>query len=195
MQISKIDRRITRSKTFLRNALRELMAKKRFKYITVKEISDLSTVNRATFYKHYMDKQALLEEVFQEDFNGLLNERTKEMKAIDGKFLRQTIHAVADFLLPIAQRKLNVHSAHIPLEQKTVQQTISDRLLQGMGAGKKKNEDLLKTRVKAAMAGWAIYAAVNQWVELYLQKKLGKHDSTIENFSEKIIEPITGLIK
>jgi hypothetical protein len=124
-----------------------------------------------------------------------LNERTKEAKALDKAFLRQTIHAVADFLLPISRRRLDEHSSFIPLEQKTVQQTIVDRLLQVMGAKHKNNGELLKIRVKAAMAGWAIYAAVNQWVELHLAKKLSLKDATIESFSEKIIDPITGLIR
>jgi AcrR family transcriptional regulator len=191
----KIDRRITRSKALLRNALRELMAQKRFKDITVGQISDLSTINRATFYKHYVDKHSLLEEVFQEDFEKLLETRTRETKALDRKFLRQTIHAVADFLLPIGLRRLDEHNTFIPLEQKTVQQTIVDKLLTTMGAKTKTNGELLKVRVKAAMAGWAIYAAVNQWVQLHLENKLNKKDSTIESFADKIVDPITGLIK
>ncbi len=89
------DRRIIRTKTLLKNALRELMTRKRFKDITIQELSKLSTVNRATFYKHYIDKHALLEDLFQEDLHSLLEERTREMKEINKKFLRQIIIAVS----------------------------------------------------------------------------------------------------
>jgi AcrR family transcriptional regulator len=195
MPNTKIDRRIIRSKLLLRNALRQLMSQKKFRYITVQEISDISTINRATFYKHYFDKHALLSDVFQEDFQRLLEERTKETKTVDKEFLRHIIIAVSDFLMPIRKRHMQDHPSIVPLEQKTVQQMIANRLFSAMEASKKKNGDQLKAKVKAAMAGWAIYAAVNQWIELSLEKKLKQKDSTIESFSENILDPITGLIK
>ena len=195
MKEPKTDRRIIRSKTLLKNALRELMSRKKFKYITVKEISDLSTINRATFYKHYIDQHVLLADVFREDFHHLLEERTKEMNKIDRKLLRQIILVVSEFLSPSMQRYLSDHPSIIPLEQKMIQQAITIRLLHGMGAEYKTNGDLLRAKVKAAMAGWSIYAAVNQWLELLIEKKLDREDTSIEKFAENIIDPVLRLIK
>ena len=191
----KIDRRIIRSKMLLKNALRQLMSRKAFNSITIQEISKLSTINRATFYKHYPDKHSLLEGVFQEDLHSLLEERTRELKELDKKFLRQIIIAVSEFLLRMSHSRPVAHKIFVPPVQRTVQQMIVDRLLYAMGADEYKKDDALKVRIKAAMAGSAIYAAVSQWVELSLQKKLTQKDSTIEKLIERIIDPIAGLIR
>jgi AcrR family transcriptional regulator len=195
MKVDKIDRRVVRTKALLKSALRELMAHKAIDSITIQEISRVSTVNRATFYKHYVDKRALLEGVFQEDLHTLLEERTREMKELDRKFIRQIILAVSEFLLRMSHSRPKEHHVFVSPVQRTVQQMIVDRLLLAIGAGKAKQEGMLKIRVKAAMAGSAIYAAVSQWVELSLQKKLERKEATIENLVDKILDPIAGLIR
>jgi AcrR family transcriptional regulator len=45
----------------LRDALQELLDKKPFEEISVSEICELSTVRRATFYRHFKDKNAFFE--------------------------------------------------------------------------------------------------------------------------------------
>ena len=48
----KVDRRVRKTKSQLREALTTLMLKKSFGEITVREISELADVNRGTFYTH-----------------------------------------------------------------------------------------------------------------------------------------------
>jgi AcrR family transcriptional regulator len=50
----------------LRNALIELIQEKGYNDITVKDITDRATLNRATFYLHYRDKDDLLAKGFDE---------------------------------------------------------------------------------------------------------------------------------
>jgi len=60
----KIDRRVTRTRQGLREALLQLMDEKEFSAITVEEITDRANLGRTTFYLHYRDKEdLLLEEV------------------------------------------------------------------------------------------------------------------------------------
>lgn len=54
------DRRVTRTRRLLRDALRELMKEQRYDSITVQNILDRADVGRATFYAHYRDKEELL---------------------------------------------------------------------------------------------------------------------------------------
>lgn len=53
------DRRVRRTRRMLHQALRELMAEKRYDSITVQDILDQADVGRTTFYAHYQDKEDL----------------------------------------------------------------------------------------------------------------------------------------
>ena len=55
------DPRILRSRRMLMESLERLLKKKEFDDISVQEIADEATLNRATFYLHYADKNALLQ--------------------------------------------------------------------------------------------------------------------------------------
>ncbi|MBD0421729.1 TetR/AcrR family transcriptional regulator [Streptomyces sp. TRM S81-3] len=50
----------------IRRALIELVEEKGFAEVTVGEIAARAPVNRATFYRYYRDKYALVEEIFQD---------------------------------------------------------------------------------------------------------------------------------
>jgi len=56
-----LDPRIRRTRQLLHEALAKLLEKKEFEKISVQDIAEASTVNRATFYDHYADKFALLQ--------------------------------------------------------------------------------------------------------------------------------------
>jgi AcrR family transcriptional regulator len=62
----KEDRRVTYTKTALRNALVTLMQNQHISEITVKSICALADVNRSTFYLHYHDQYDLLHQTEQE---------------------------------------------------------------------------------------------------------------------------------
>ena len=62
---SNIDPRVLRTRKLLRNALLDLIPEKGYSAITIQDITDRATLNRATFYLHYRDKLELLEDAFQ----------------------------------------------------------------------------------------------------------------------------------
>jgi AcrR family transcriptional regulator len=55
------DLRVRRTKKMLREALIELVLEKGIEGITVNEITERAMINRSTFYRHYEDKNDLLE--------------------------------------------------------------------------------------------------------------------------------------
>ena len=63
---SKSDPRVIRSRQLLRAALISLIPEKGFGAISVQDIADRATLNRATFYLHYQDKTELLMDAFEE---------------------------------------------------------------------------------------------------------------------------------
>jgi AcrR family transcriptional regulator len=57
------DRRVRKTKMQLRLALCTLLSQKSIEEITVRELADLSDINRSTFYKHYRDIFDLLDQM------------------------------------------------------------------------------------------------------------------------------------
>ena len=57
---ARTDPRVLRTRALLRNALMELIPEKGYEAVTVKDIAERATLNRATFYLHYRDKDDLL---------------------------------------------------------------------------------------------------------------------------------------
>lgn len=60
------DRRVLKTKAQLRTALTGLLEKKPLQEITVKELCEACNINRGTFYLHYPDVRALLDEIVNE---------------------------------------------------------------------------------------------------------------------------------
>lgn len=66
MKEEKVDRRIIRTKSIMREALMDLMDEIPFGEITAKDITDRAELNRATFYLHYNNVFELLDELENE---------------------------------------------------------------------------------------------------------------------------------
>ena len=59
----KVDRRVRKTKSQLREGLARLMLQKSIKEITVKELVDEVDINRSTFYLHYTDIYQMLQQI------------------------------------------------------------------------------------------------------------------------------------
>lgn len=70
----RVDPRVTRTQKLIRDALMSLLAEKSFESISVQDIAERATVNRATFYAHYSDKFALLEVITRDEVGAKLAE-------------------------------------------------------------------------------------------------------------------------
>ena len=76
----KSDRRTRRTRRRLSGALVELIQEKRFNDITVQNVIERADVGRATFYKHFRDKEDLFDQQWQ-GLNRHLAERINWQKA------------------------------------------------------------------------------------------------------------------
>lgn len=74
------------------NALLELMDEKEYRSITVLEIAERSTLNRATFYLHYYDKDHLLEQILDEALNDL--KISVEVKEVEYEYKSDNPHPI-----------------------------------------------------------------------------------------------------
>lgn len=80
-----------RSRRFIRQAFLELLREKSFEKITVTDIVNRADINRSTFYAHYADVRALMEEI-QNEF---IERSIAVVKEMD---FRDLLHAPVPFL-------------------------------------------------------------------------------------------------
>jgi AcrR family transcriptional regulator len=66
------DPRVRRTRQLILVAFKELLQKQSFRDITVGDIADQATINRGTFYDHFTDKFALLDQFMREEMRAYL---------------------------------------------------------------------------------------------------------------------------
>ena len=156
-----LDPRIRRTRLLMQQALAKLLEKKEFDEISVQDIADAATINRATFYDHYADKFSLLECMVGSRFHELLAERDLQFDATCQAALKAMVLALCDYLTrmqgPDCKRELAPHmeTAIIAVVRRT--------LLEGLQ--RHPGEDAIAPEMVAATASWAIYGAVKEWVK------------------------------
>src|SRR6201990_1861896 len=113
------DPRVLRSRQMLMESLLRLLARKEFDDISIQEIADEATLNRATFYLHYPDKNALLQAVTGARFRDLIARRGLSFTDCDGA-LRAIALGVCDYLsettgCPAQLAKMPLENSIIPV--------------------------------------------------------------------------------
>jgi AcrR family transcriptional regulator len=163
------DPRIRRTRQLLQNALRNHLQTKSLDEISVQDITDAATVNRATFYDHYTDKFALFEAMVAGGFHALLNERNVRFDGTCPSAILAIILAVCDYLTQThagGEEACKKHSAFQPLMDAAITAAIRRVLMQGMGKYDRiVGAPALSPELIANAVSWAIYGAVKQWLD------------------------------
>jgi AcrR family transcriptional regulator len=153
------DPRILRSRQMLMEALARLLGRKEFDDISVQEIADEATLNRATFYLHYTDKNALLQAMTATRFRALIARRGLSFSNCDGA-LRAIALGVCDYLAettgcPCQLTKMPLEGSIIPV-------------VEGMfleGAAHHAVQPGVDPSLLGTTAAWAIFGAARRWLE------------------------------
>ncbi len=153
------DPRILRSRQMLMEALVRLLARKEFDDISIQEIADEATLNRATFYLHYPDKNALLQAMTAARFRGLVARRGLTFSDCD-RALRAIALGVCDYLAettgcPGRLAKMPLEGSIIPVVEDMFRQGAAEHAM-APGA----DPDLTATT-----AAWAIFGAARMWYQ------------------------------
>jgi len=154
-----LDPRIRRTRQLLQQALEKLLETKEFEKVSVQDIADLATVNRATFYDHYTDKSALLVAMVGCRFHALLAERQVQFDGTCAAALKALVLAVAEYLTrlqgPEGKRELEPHMESAMIA------AVRHILMEGLTRHPPKDGSAVN--LVAAAASWAIYGSVNEW--------------------------------
>lgn len=157
------DPRIRRTRQLLQDALGELMRKKSFDEISVQDIAEAATVNRATFYDHYTDKFALLEALVAGGFHRLLEERKVRYDGTCPSAASAIILATCDYLTQSRDNEAECkrQSAFEPLVDAAVIAAIRRVLAGGIEA---KGKAAGPAEIAASTVAWAICGAAKEWL-------------------------------
>jgi AcrR family transcriptional regulator len=158
----KLDPRIRRTRGLLQDALKRLLEEKEFDKITIQDITEAATLNRATFYAHYPDKFALLEELIRVSFLQLLDCRKVRFDGSCATAFHPTILAVCDYLAELQKSRSSKQHQFEAFVEGTVIDQIRVILMDGFN--KHPVERNIPPEMIAAAASWAIYGAAKQWV-------------------------------
>ena len=153
------DPRILRSRRMLMEALFRLLTQKEFDDISIQEIADEATLNRATFYLHYQDKNALLQAMTATRFRELIARRGVSFSNCD-EALRAIALGVCDYLAESTGCPSQL--AKMPLEGSIIP------VVEGMfreGARKHEMPPGADSELLATTAAWAIFGAARRWFQ------------------------------
>ncbi len=153
------DPRILRSRRMLMESLVRLLKKKEFEDISIQEVADEATLNRATFYLHYPDKNALLQAMTGVRFRHLIERRAITFTDCRGA-LRAIALGVCDYLAETTGCPTQL--ARMPLEGSiilVVEDMFKEGLaLHGIAPG-------VDAALLATTAAWAVFGAARRWFQ------------------------------
>ena len=149
----KLDPRVKRTRSLILRAFEEMLGEKNFEAISVQDVTDRAQINRATFYKHFVDKYALLDYAISQMFRQEIEKRTLNACHYTPENLKNLILAVCEFLS-------NTHSACAQPHQQfesLVEGNIKQILFELLSYWLKQTNDKISTDIPATVATWAIY--------------------------------------
>ncbi|PGL71026.1 TetR/AcrR family transcriptional regulator [Bacillus sp. AFS055030] len=177
MNTQSMDPRAVRTRQLIIDAFNQLISTKNFDQISVKDITAVATINRATFYTHFVDKYVLLDVV--------LTERIKDI--MKGQFnCNQELNeeTVVQMFKSIVQIHENMHT-HCRRGYNTFTQMIEEKVKEQLTLIV---THILQTenRLEAAMFAWALYSSFVEW------EKTGQEPA--EQFAKKATTSLLRII-
>jgi len=175
------DPRILRSRRMLMESLERLLKKKEFEDISVQEIADDATLNRATFYLHYPDKNALLQAMTESRFRALIGRRAITFTDCHGA-LRAIALGVCDYLAestgcPSQMARVPLESSIIPVVEGMFKEGVA---LHGTAPG-------VDAELLATTAAWAVFGAARRWFQTPDRIPAEEMAATIETLVSPIL--------
>jgi AcrR family transcriptional regulator len=153
------DPRILRTRRMLMDAFFRLLNHKQFEDISIQEIADEATLNRATFYLHYPDKNALLQAMTDSRFRDLIARRGLSFADCDGAF-RAIALGVCDYLAESTSCPTQL--GKMPLERSIIP-AVEGMFLEG--AAHHEMAPGVDAALLATMAAWAVFGAARRWYQ------------------------------
>ncbi len=160
MNTQKDDPRVIRTRKLLIESFLSLISKKDFNDITVRDITETATVNRATFYAHFADKYELLDFLMTDIFMQTLQLRLHILDEFNEETITKIFLAMCDFHKELSsQCKIGYESLSSILE-KNIKEELQKIIYNIISIENPKSDQLT---IIATMLSWSIYGAAYTW--------------------------------
>ncbi|MEC0209004.1 TetR/AcrR family transcriptional regulator [Paenibacillus ehimensis] len=164
MKKNEADPRVIRTRWLLQDAFASLIQEKNFESITVRDITERATVNRATFYAHFADKFEILESKLTESFMTIINRRISGHEILNEETIRSIFLAVCDFhenLSTMCKRSYKPLGPVFEIQIKEKIQTVLLSFIDKDRALSSPDAQLINTA--SIMLSWGMYGAAYAW--------------------------------
>ncbi|MDQ0875932.1 AcrR family transcriptional regulator [Paenibacillus sp. V4I3] len=192
MEELKVDPRTIRTRKLLMDAFMKIAQKKEFKNITINDITEEATVNRATFYSHFQDKYDLMDASITED---ILESIVKHLNHYD-RLNEETIVSIFFTLTKFHQKKRTEYSSQCRRSMESFYSIIEQKIKKELGElfyslflKQQLNLDLEALKIGTTVLSWGIYGASVEWennsslsAEQYIKNALPFIVTEINNF-------------
>jgi AcrR family transcriptional regulator len=172
----KLDPRVKRTRSLILQAFSELLAEKGFESISVQDVTDKAEINRATFYKHFVDKYALLDYTITQFFRKEIEKRMLDACHYTPENLRSLILAVCEFLSRLHSECAQPHQQFESLVEGTIKKQIFELLSHWLEQSKSR----IPREIPATVATWAIYGLASFYSH-------NKKRPALENFVDEAL--------
>lgn len=162
--VNQQDPRVLRTQQLIREAFKELLQSKGFGSLTINDIAQRATINRATFYAHYQDKYALLEEITEQTFLEMIPKQVTNAPEFTDEICDQLILLTHRYIITFYQIcRMDRQSIATLIDEKVkkmLQQIIESIFLKG---DNHHMADRRYTKIISTMTSSTIYGAAYDW--------------------------------
>ena len=181
----RVDPRVKRTRELIVRAFNELVAETGHTGLTVQEIAERATINRATFYAHFNDQYELFDHVISEAFREELRRRLPDSSGFSEENLKALILAACDYLAGLNTACSRTDQQFKPLIEARVQSELYELLLGWIKASPPTDSRSANAEIMASVVSWAIFGAGLQWSR-------GGEVHSAEEFADQSISVIVG---
>jgi len=166
--MNEADPRVIRTRKLLQDAFMALLAEKSFHSISVQDIAERATLNRATFYAHFEDKYALMDYMIGDLFRETLRRRLPDGAPFTLDNLRLLVVSVCEYLAEFQGHCAPAGRDLDPRIEARVQQEIYTILLgwlaqSPLDVGLQPGATHTSREMAATVTSWAIFGAAIEW--------------------------------
>ncbi|WP_438349014.1 TetR/AcrR family transcriptional regulator [Paenibacillus sp. FA6] len=165
----KIDPRTLRTRKLIMDAFIELSTKKDFKDFTIGDITSAATVNRATFYNHFIDKYDLLEKVLRESVMREVLQEVSTHEGINEETIRAIFISIIKFQTSISNQCPRSYVAFTPQIEIIFKYELQ-AFFSEWSKKKWSNQNRIEVETFAVMLSWSLYGAAMHWMQDHTTK-------------------------
>ncbi|MET1170558.1 TetR/AcrR family transcriptional regulator [Paenibacillus amylolyticus] len=155
------DPRVIRTRQLILDAFINQLNIKNFNSITIQNITEQATINRATFYAHFQDKYALLEAFLADAFMEYVTKRVNPDARLSAETIQQLIFSLCDYHVS-SNGCIKKYETVAPIIEENIKTQLEQFLLELLSkvAG---DVDPKTLKITATTLSWSIYGMTYRW--------------------------------